>query len=54
MSNIYLKVTIEKKWYSHNFNFLDLKNLSPGQFLGSYNPHRYYKGAKQYVAFLLF
>ena len=33
MSNIYLKVTIEKNWRSQNFNFLSLKNLSPGQFL---------------------
>ena len=29
MSNIYLKVNIE----APNFNFLDLKNLSQGQFL---------------------
>ena len=29
MSNIYLKVTIEK-----NFGLLSLKNLSPGRFLG--------------------
>ena len=31
MSNIYLKVNIE----ATNFNFLDLKNLSQGQFLGA-------------------
>ena len=31
MSNIYLKVNIE----APNFNFLDLKNLSQGQFLGA-------------------
>ena len=35
MSNIYLKVTIEEKnRHSQNFDFLDLKNLSPGQFWG--------------------
>ena len=32
MSNIYLKVTIEKNWRSQNFDFLGLKNMSPGQF----------------------
>ena len=32
MSNIYLKVTIEKNWLSQNFDFLSLKNSSPGQF----------------------
>ena len=36
MSNIYLKVTIEKKiWRSQNFDFLGVKNLSPGQFWGT-------------------
>ena len=28
MSNIYLKVTIEKNWCSQNFDFLSLKSLS--------------------------
>ena len=42
MSNIYLKVTIEKNWRSQNFDFLSLKNLSPGQFLGSPNSQRYH------------
>ena len=32
MSNIYLKVTIEKNRHSQNFDFLSLKNLSQGQF----------------------
>ena len=32
MSNIYLKVTIEKNWRSQNFDFLSLKNLSSVQF----------------------
>ena len=33
MSTIYLKVTIEEKnWGSQNFDFLVLKNFSPGQF----------------------
>ena len=32
MSSIYIKVIIEEKnCRSQNFNFLDLKNLSPGQ-----------------------
>ena len=35
MSNIYLKVTIEKNWRSQNFDFLGLKSLSPGQFWGA-------------------
>ena len=34
MSNIYLKVT-KKNWRSRNFDFLNLKKLSPGQFLGA-------------------
>ena len=42
MSNISLKVTIEKNWRSQNFNFLSLKNLYPGQFLGSSNLSRYH------------
>ena len=37
MPNIYLEVTIEKNWPSQNSDFLNLKNLSPGQFLGSSN-----------------
>ena len=36
MSNIYLKVTIEKNWRSQN-NFLSSKNLSSGQSSGSSN-----------------
>ena len=42
MSNIYLKVLIEKTWRFQNFDFLNLKNLSPGQFLGGSNSRRYY------------
>ena len=41
MSNIYSKVTIEKNWRSQNFDFVSLKNLSPGKFLGSSSSHRY-------------
>ena len=41
MSNIYLKVTIEKSWQSQHFDFLSLKNLLLGQFLGSSNSRRY-------------
>ena len=40
MSNIYLKVTIEKNCRSQDFDFLSLKNLPPGQFLGSSNSRR--------------
>ena len=32
MSNIYLKVIIQNSLGSQNFDFLSLKNLSPGQF----------------------
>ena len=42
MSNIYLKVTIEKNWHSQNIDFLSLKNLSPGQFLEGPNSSRYH------------
>ena len=35
MSNIYLKFTIEKNRRPQNFDFLSLKYLSPGHFLGS-------------------
>ena len=41
MSNIYLKVTIEKKWPTQNFDFLSLKSSSSGQLLGSSNWRRY-------------
>ena len=42
MSNIYLKVTIEKKGCTQNFSSLSLKCSSPGQFLGSSNSCRYH------------
>ena len=35
MSNIYLKITIEKNWRSQNFDFLSLKNLAPSSFWGA-------------------
>ena len=35
MSNIYLKVTIDKNCCSQDLDFLSLKNLSPGQFWGA-------------------
>ena len=41
-SNIYLKVTIEKKWNTQNFDFLRFKSLSPVQFLGISNSCRYH------------
>ena len=50
MSNIYLKVTIEKNWCSQNFHFQSLKTLSPGQFSGSSNSHRYHWILKLLVA----
>ena len=33
---IYLKVTTEQKWRTQSFDFLSLRSLSPGQFLGRY------------------
>ena len=42
ISNIYLKVTIENNRRFQNFDFLSLKNLFPGQFLGSSNGRRYH------------
>ena len=41
MSNIYWKVTIEKNRRSQNFDFLSLKNLSPGTFLGNSKSREY-------------
>ena len=35
MSNIYLKVTVEKNWPSQNFDFLSLKNYPPDPFWGA-------------------
>ena len=42
MSNVYLKVTIDKDWRSQNFDILSSKNLSPGQFLETSNSCRYF------------
>ena len=42
VSNIYLKVTIEKSWRSQNLDFLSLKTLSPGQYLGSSDSSKYH------------
>ena len=42
MTNIYWKLTIEKKWRAQNFDFLSFKSSSPGQFLESSNPRRYW------------
>ena len=41
MSNIYLKVSIEKTRASQNFDFKSLKSSPPGQCLGSSNSRRY-------------
>ena len=49
ISNIHLKVT-KKNWYSRNFDFLNLKNLSPGQFFESSNSHKYHWIPKLLVA----
>ena len=49
MSNIYLKVNTEKNWRSHNFDFLNLKNVSPGRFLGSFNSRRYHSILKHFA-----
>ena len=50
MSNIYLKFTIEKSWRSKNFDFLNLKNSSAGQFLEIPNSRRYHWILKLFVA----
>ena len=50
MPNIFLKVTIEKDWRSQNFDFISLKNMSQGQFLGSSNSRRYHWILKLLVA----
>ena len=49
MSNIYLKVTIQKKWRTQNFNFQSIKSLSPGQFLETCNLSRYHWILKLFV-----
>ena len=49
MSISYLKVTIEKNWRSQNFDFISLKNLSPGQFLGCSNSRRYQSSGSKTV-----
>ena len=63
MSNIYLKLTIEKKLRTQNFDFLSLKSSPPGQFLGAPthadiiefgNLRISGQGSKLCVAFLLF
>ena len=33
MPNIFLKVTVEKKWRTQNFDFLSLKGSSPGHWI---------------------
>ena len=42
MSNVFLKIAIEKKRRTQNFDFPRLKSLSPGQFLGNFNSSRYH------------
>ena len=50
VSHIYIKVTIEKRRRSQNFDVLNLIFFSSGQFLGSSNSHRYHKILKFLVA----
>ena len=50
MSNISLKIPIEKNWHSQNCDFLSLKNLSLGQFLGSSSSCGYHWALKLLVA----
>ena len=58
MSNIYLKVTAEKKWLPQKFDFLSLTNLLPDQFINFKTSCCNLKtrglGTKLCVAFLLF
>ena len=42
MSSIYLNFTIEKNRRTQYFDFLNLKNVSPGQFLGNSKSRRYH------------
>ena len=42
MPNIYLKAAIEKNGHTQNFDFLNLKSLSPGLFWQSSNSRRYH------------
>ena len=50
MPNIYLKVTIEKKWCTQNGGFQNLKSSSPGQFLGISHSRRYLWIFKIFIA----
>ena len=50
ISNIYIKVTIEKNWRSQNFNFLSLTNFSPVQFLVGSNSCKYHWISKLFAA----
>ena len=50
MSNVYFKVTIEKKWRTQDFDVKSLKGLSPCQLLGSSNLRRYHWIFKLLVA----
>ena len=52
MSNIYLTVTIEKKWRTQNLDFKRLKISSPGHLLGSFNLPKYHWIFKLFVATL--
>ena len=56
MSNIYLKVTVEKNWRSQNFNFLSLKltQISLNFKTSCSNLKIRDLGAKLCVAFILF
>ena len=42
MSNICLKVSLEKNWRTQNFNFISLKSSCRGQFWGSSKSGRYH------------
>ena len=50
ISNIYLNVTMEKNRGSQNVDFLTLKNLAPGHFLGRSNSDRYLRVLKLLAA----
>ena len=42
MWSIYLKIAVDEKWHTKNFDFKSLKCSPPGQFLGSSNSRRYH------------
>ena len=53
MSDINLNVTIKKNWRSQNFDFLSVKNLSPGQKVEQFSPAPSHEDITEFQNFLL-